>query len=339
MSTVDDDVAKSLKARLFSLNKEKLEQMCFDVFKYQYNHNLLYKSFCEALTRSPANVHEIEKIPFLPISLFKTHTVISGERRSSVFFESSGTTGQVTSKHHNVDTDFYEANFTETFVRFYGDPAQYCIIGLLPSYLERSHSSLVHMVSRLIALSKKADSGFFLYDHQALHELLLRNEKQKIKTIIFGVTYALLDFYAAFPTNRSYCIIIETGGMKGRRQELTREEVHTELKNNSGLPHIHSEYGMTELLSQAYSGKEGIFKCPPFLKICIRQEDDPLSVSADTDGKEIKGLINIIDLGNIDSCAFIATDDIGILYPDSSFKVLGRLDHSDVRGCALMVSL
>lgn len=249
-----------------------------------------------------------------------------------VVFESSGTTGMVSSRHFVKDAGLYKESFLEAFMQFYGHPSAYCILALLPSYLERGGSSLVYMVDELIRQSGHEQSGFYLHEHEQLAERLKELEKAHQPTILFGVTYALLDFAKAFPVQLSNTIIIETGGMKGRKKEMTRDEVHRILKQQFGLPVVHSEYSMTELLSQAYSKDEGRFVCPPWMKIMLRSEDDPLEVYSSG-----RGVINIIDLANIYSCAFIATDDAGMVSDDGSFEVLGRVDNSDVRGCSLLV--
>jgi hypothetical protein len=230
----------------------------------------------------------------------------------------------------------YRESFLKGFADFYGPPTEWCIIGLLPSYLERKNSSLVLMVNDLIAASGHEESGFYLYEHQKLAEVLTRNEKNQQKTLLIGVTFALLDFAEHFKKPLQHTIVMETGGMKGRRKEITREEVHAILKKAWRLSSVHSEYGMTELLSQAYSSGEGLFACPPWMRVIIRDEDDPLTIRTPQFSKPASGLINVIDLANIDSCSFIATDDIGKLYGDNSFEVLGRMDSSDVRGCSLM---
>jgi hypothetical protein len=230
----------------------------------------------------------------------------------------------------------YRQSFLKGFSKFYGPPAEWCIIGLLPSYLERKNSSLVLMVNDLIQESGHAESGFYLYEHEKLAEVLKRNEQRQQKTLLIGVTFALLDFAEKHRMPLRHTVVMETGGMKGRRKEITREQVHDHLKKAWKLPAIHSEYGMTELLSQAYSSGDGLFGCPPWMRVVIRDEDDPLSLKASQFSRPANGLINVMDLANVDSCSFIATDDIGVLYPDGSFEVLGRRDSSDVRGCGLM---
>jgi hypothetical protein len=247
-------------------------------------------------------------------------------------FESSGTTGMVSSRHVVKDLDLYRRSFTAAFQRFYGPVSEWCIIGLLPAYLERSNSSLVLMVDELVKASGHPDSGFYLYEHEVLHQRLSNLERTRQKTLLIGVTFALLDFAEQYPMNLQHTVIMETGGMKGRRKEITRAELHEYLTQRLGIKTIHAEYGMTELLSQAYSSGNGLFSCPPWMKILVRKEDDPLDVT--TEGE---GIINVIDLANIWSCAFIATEDVGRIYPNGSFEVSGRVDNSDIRGCSLLV--
>jgi hypothetical protein len=275
----------------------------------------------------------------LPVSFFKTHAVKTGEFEPAVIFESSGTTEAVKSKHFVKDLELYRKSFTTCFQHFYGHPQHKCILGLLPAYLERGNSSLVFMVDELIQAGKNPLSGFYLHDHEKLHSNILHNELLKLPTLLIGVTYALLDFAAAYPMQLKHTIVMETGGMKGRRAELTRPQVHALLQKNLGISLVHSEYGMTELLSQAYSKGDCIFHCPAWMKIVLRDEDDPLQVitAADARIKPQTGLINVIDLANMHSCCFIATDDVGKLHPNESFEVLGRADNSDVRGCSLML--
>lgn len=293
------------------------------IFNWQLQHNAVYKQWV-TLNKSSA-------IPFLPISFFKTQDVFIGEKPMHLF-ESSGTTQDVKSHHWVQDLSLYEASFLEGFKLFYGDPSKYCVIGLLPSYLERKHSSLVYMVDKLIKASGHAESGFYLDDFAKLNEVLQNVEKQKQPVWFIGVSFALTDFAIAFPQQLKSTIVLETGGMKGRKEELTRNELHQLLTDNLGVANIHSEYGMTELLSQAYAIKEGVFKCPPWMKVMVAEEEDPTSI------KETgRGVLHIIDLANIYSCSFIATEDIGEVFEDGSFTVLGRLDASARRGCSLLV--
>ena len=301
------------------------------VFRFQYQQNKVYQSWCNHIHRTPDNVYAIEDIPFLPVTFFKTHKVVCGNFEPQLIFESSGTTTTINSKHFVKDEKLYEKSFLTGFQFFYGDVSNYCILGLLPSYLERKNSSLVKMTDVLIKLSAHELSGYYLYDYDALAEVLKKLEAQNQKTILFGVTYALLDFAGknSFPLNNT--VLMDTGGMKGRKKEMTRDEVHNYLKKQFSVNTIHSEYGMTELLSQAYA-QDGIYRCPPWMKVVLRDESDPLTV-----GKNKRGLINVIDLANIYSCSFIATDDIGTIHADNSFELWGRRDNSDLRGCSLMI--
>lgn len=326
------------KNRLFAASAANFNELAVELFNYQYQSNGVYRQYCDALKINTDAVDSLQKIPFLPISFFKTHKVTSGEFEGGSIFESSGTTGSVNSKHYVKDLDLYRESFTTCFEKFYGPPRDKCILGLLPSYLERKNSSLVMMVESLIAAGENPLSGFYLYDHEKLHRTLMHNELLKISTLLIGVTYALLDFAEKYPMQLRHTIVMETGGMKGRREEMTRQEVHAQLMESLGLSLVHSEYGMTELLSQAYSKGDGIFHCPGWMKVVLRDEDDPfqVSIAPGIDSRSITGVINIIDLANVYSCAFIATDDIGRLHANESFEVLGRIDSSDIRGCSLM---
>ncbi len=309
--------------KLWDLAPDQFWETSKLIFNWQAAHNPVYKQWV-ALNKSTA-------IPFLPISFFKTQDVFIGEKPVNLF-ESSGTTQDVKSHHWVQDLSLYEASFLKGFKLFYGNPSDYCIIGLLPSYLERKHSSLVYMVDKLIKASGHAQSGFYLDDFVKLNEVLQDLEKQKQKVWFIGVSFALTDFAIAYPQQLKSTIVLETGGMKGRKEELTRNELHQLLKAHLGTSNIHSEYGMTELLSQAYAIKEGVFKCPPWMKVMVAEEEDPTAI------KETgRGVLHIIDLANIYSCSFIATEDIGEVFEDGSFTVLGRLDASARRGCSLLV--
>jgi hypothetical protein len=309
--------------KLWELAPDQFWQTSKIIFNWQAAHNPVYKQWV-ALNKSSA-------IPFLPISFFKTQDVFIGEKPVNLF-ESSGTTQDVKSHHWVQDLSLYEASFLKGFELFYGKPSNYCIIGLLPSYLERKHSSLVYMVDKLIKASGHAQSGFYLDDFTKLNEVLHDLENQKQKVWFIGVSFALTDFALAYPQKLNSTIVLETGGMKGRKEELTRNELHQLLREHLGTSTIHSEYGMTELLSQAYAIKEGVFKCPPWMKVMVAEEEDPTAI------KEIgRGVLHIIDLANIYSCSFIATEDIGEVFEDGSFTVLGRLDASARRGCSLLV--
>jgi len=321
-----------LEDKIFDIQRHGFEQLALELFRHQANENVLYRSFIQALKVDPSSVSSVASIPYLPVSFFKHHDVVTGNFAPEIVFESSGTTLTGNSRHMVKSADLYRRSFTEGFRLFYGSPEEWCIIGLLPSYLERKNSSLVMMVNDLIELSEHPASGFYLYEHEKLAASLEKNEAARQKTMLIGVTFALLDFAQTFRFPLKHTTVMETGGMKGRRKEITRMEIHEMLKEAWNLDSIHSEYGMTELLSQAYSYGDGIFRCPPWMKIILRDEDDPLTVRSTNKS----GLINVIDLANIYSCAFIATDDIGKLYADGSFEVIGRMDSSDVRGCSLM---
>lgn len=322
--------------KIFSTNEQGFEALSLEVFRYQYRVNLVYKNYVDALAVNPADIQQIEQIPFLPIRFFKSHTVMSGDFEPEAVFESSGTTTTVNSRHYVNDASLYKESFTRAFELFYGAAKGLCIIGLLPSYLERNSSSLVYMVYELITQSNHPLSGFYLNEHEKLVAVLQQLESRKQPTLLIGVTFALLDLAEKFSMPLQYTTIMETGGMKGRRREMIRAEVHDMLKKALHVPVIHSEYGMTELLSQAYSKGNGIFNSPPWMKTLVRDEEDPLSVRSSPGSRHITGAINVIDLANIHSCSFIATDDAGRLYPDGSFEVLGRLDNSDLRGCSLL---
>jgi hypothetical protein len=324
---------------VFAAPPANFNELAIALFNYQHQKNIIYRKFCDSLHIDAAKIDSIKKIPFLPISFFKTHEIKTGEFETDTIFESSGTTQAVASKHFVKDIDLYRKSFTTCFKKFYGAPQNKCILGLLPSYLERKNSSLVLMVDELIKVSDNPLSGFYLHDHEKLHSTILHNELLKLPTILIGVTYALLDFAVAYPMQLRHTIVMETGGMKGRREEMTRQEIHAVLQKQLDISLVHSEYGMTELLSQAYSKGDGIFHCPGWMKILLRDEDDPFHIitAADAENKLQTGLINVIDLANIYSCSFIATDDIGRLHANESFEVLGRADGSDVRGCGLMV--
>lgn len=327
-----------LEKRVFAASALSFNRLALELFQFQYAGNPVYRAYCDHRRVNPDEIDHPVKIPFLPVSAFKTQQVMTTAFEPETVFESSGTTGQTPSRHYVKDLSLYCESFLKAFEHFYGRPEDKCILGLLPSYLEREHSSLVTMVNELMVKSAQPLSGFYLHDHEKLHRTLQHNELLKTPTLLIGVTYALLDFAEKFPMQLRHTTIMETGGMKGRREEMTRNSVHRLLQEQLGIGLVHSEYGMTELLSQAYSKGDGIFHCPAWMKVMIRDEDDPLLVQ-DTErinDKPISGAINIIDLANIYSCAFIATDDTGRLYANESFEVLGRLDESEARGCSLM---
>jgi len=319
------------KDKIWGCTENNFEELSLDIFRFQYDNNIIYRQFVDALGVSPGSVSNLSQIPFLPIRFFKSHSIKTTAFEPITIFESSGTTGMIPSRHEVKDVALYKESFTKAFELFYGDPADWCIIGLLPSYLERNNSSLIVMVDELIRLSEHSSSGFYLNEVDKLHLLLKELEFKKQKTLLIGVTFALLDFAEQYPMHLHYTTIMETGGMKGRRKDLIREEVQEILKNAFQVDTIHSEYGMTELLSQAYSKGQGRFECPPWMKVMVRDEEDPLTVRVFG-----KGAMNVIDLANIYSCSFIATDDAGQVFNDKSFEVAGRIDNSDIRGCSLL---
>ncbi len=323
--------------KIFNLQPTDFNQLAIEVFHFQNQHNKVYNAFVKALGIVPAAISSPSAIPFLPIRFFKSHQVVTTDFVPATCFESSGTTASTTSRHYVKELAVYKQSFLQGFEHFYANPSDWCVIGLLPSYLERGNSSLVYMVQGLIQKSGHPDSGFYLNEVDKLATLLQQLESRKQKTLIIGVTFALLDFAEKFSFPLQYTTIMETGGMKGRREELTRLEVHALLKKAFSIDVIHSEYGMTELLSQAYSKENGVFQSPSWMKVLVREEEDPLAVQDTPLAGKKAGVINIIDLANLYSCSFIATDDAGVLYPDGSFEVLGRVDNSDIRGCSLMV--
>lgn len=318
--------------KIFSVEESGFQALALEVFHFQYQHNKIYRAYVEALKTDLPTVNSIEKIPFLPINFFKTHDIKTGNFPAEIIFESSATTGSVRSRHHVKDVGIYRKSFLSSFEKNYGTVKESCIIGLLPSYLERDSSSLVYMVNELIKSSNHSQSGFYLDDFEKLNEVLVELEARKQKTILLGVTFGLLDFAEKFQFPLKHTTIIETGGMKGRREEMTRTEVHEILKKAFSKNEIHSEYGMTELLSQVYSKGEGLFESPSCMKVLVRDDEDPFTIKLIG-----SGAFNIIELANVYSCSFIATDDVGKIYPNDNFEVLGRMDGSDLRGCSLMV--
>ena len=321
-------------ADIFSIaSKKEFEKITLKVFIHQYENNAVYHKFCNLLKKNPTNVKRIPDIPFLPIQFFKSERIVSNKAPDEIIFTSSGTTGMSTSKHHVTDLSVYETSFRQAFSQFYGNIEDYCVLALLPSYLERDGSSLIYMAQDLIEGSQHPDSGFYLNEYQQLAEKLIALDKEGQNVLLIGVTYALLDIIEQFDFQLNNTIIMETGGMKGKRKEMIREELHALLSKGFGVSMIHSEYGMTELLSQAYSLGNGIFESPPWMDVIIRDTEDALSLI----GYNKTGGINVIDLANINSCAFIATQDLGKKYENQTFEVLGRFDNSDIRGCNLLV--
>jgi phenylacetate-coenzyme A ligase PaaK-like adenylate-forming protein len=314
-------------------NQKQFDKIALKVFRFQYENNLVYREFCDFLKTDVQKVKSIQQIPFLPIQFFKSHSVVSSTNPIQTTFTSSGTTGMITSKHLVTDVSIYEESYRKGFSQFYGNIEDYVVLALLPSYLEREGSSLIHMVDDLIQLSNQPESGFYLHNYDELIAKLIQLDQAGQNVILIGVTYALLDLIEKHTFQLENTIIMETGGMKGKRKEMIREELHQQLCEGFGVTAIHSEYGMTELLSQAYSLGEGIFECPSWMQLLVRDTEDALSYVRE--GKT--GGINVIDLANINSCSFIATQDLGKKYANGSFEVLGRFDHSDIRGCNLMV--
>ncbi|MBT8244831.1 MAG: acyl transferase [Winogradskyella sp.] len=312
---------------------EEFKAMALKVFKFQFENNHVYRSFCDLLFKHPSDITKVEDIPFLPIQFFKSHSILSSKNNIEKTFSSSGTTGSVTSKHHVTDLKLYEESFRKGFQHFYGTIEDYVVLALLPSYLEREGSSLVYMVKDFIKESKHPESGFYLNNLDELSKTLKQLESRGQKTLLIGVSFALLDLVEKEKFDLKSTIVMETGGMKGRRKEVIRTELHQVLSSGFGVNKIHSEYGMTELLSQAYSKGHGVFECLPWMKIFTRDTEDALSIQK----KNKSGGINIIDLANINSCSFIAVQDLGKVYNDGTFEVIGRFDNSDVRGCNLMV--
>ena len=319
---------------IFTITTQKqFEKVALKVFRFQYENNLVYQEFCNFLKVNVQTVKSLQQIPFLPIKFFKSHEVVSNTDNIQETFTSSGTTGMITSKHLITDVSLYEESYRNAFSEFYGNIEDYVILALLPSYLERSSSSLIYMVKDLIELSNNENSGFYLNNYDELIAQLVELDNAGQNVILIGVTYALLDLIEKQNFHLKNTIIMETGGMKGKRKEMIREELHKILCDGFGVSTIHSEYGMTELLSQSYSLGNGIFECPAWMQILIRDTEDALTYL--NNGKT--GGINVIDLANINSCSFIATQDLGKKQPNNSFEVLGRFDNSDIRGCNLMV--
>lgn len=319
---------------IFNIKTEdEFNTQALNVFKFQFQNNKVYRSFCDLLYVHPSDISSYRDIPFLPIDFFKTRDILSSNAPIQETFSSSGTTGNLTSKHHVTQLSIYETSFRKAFQLYYGNVEDYAILALLPAYLERNGSSLIYMVNDLISQSKHPESGFYLNNLSELSETLNCLDAKGQPVLLIGVSFALLDLVEQQQFNLKNTIVMETGGMKGRRKELIRTELHQILKQGFGVQHIHSEYGMTELLSQGYSKGNGIFNCPPWMKILTRDPEDALTILDDN----ASGGINVIDLANVNSCAFIATQDLGKCYNNNTFEVIGRFDNSDIRGCNLMV--
>lgn len=323
-----------MKESIFNIkNEQDFKNTALAVFKHQFKHNKVYRSFCDLLYKHPSDVTKIEEIPFLPIQFFKSREVLSSEEKIEEVFTSSGTTGSVTSKHFVTDINLYKESYLKGFAHFYGNIEEYVVLALLPNYLERKGSSLVFMVDDLIRKTNNIESGFYLNNLDELAKKLISLDKKGQKVLLIGVSFALLDLIEKHQFELKNTIIMETGGMKGRRKELIRNELHQILSDGFGVNEIHSEYGMTELLSQGYSKGNGVFETPPWMKILTRDTEDALTIQET--GKT--GGINVIDLANYNSCAFIATQDLGKVYKNETFEIIGRFDNSDIRGCNLMV--
>ena len=323
-----------MQKKIFNIQtQEEFTAVALEIFKHQFNNNKVYRSFCDLLYIHPSDVTKIEQIPFLPIQFFKTREVLSSKEKIAEIFTSSGTTGSITSKHLVTDINFYKDSYLKGFAHFYGNIEDYVVLALLPNYLERKGSSLVFMVDDLIGKSKNTESGFYLNNLDELAKKLINLDKNGQKILLIGVSFALLDLIEKHQFNLKNTIVMETGGMKGRRKELIRNELHQLLKSGFKVDKIHSEYGMTELLSQAYSKGNGIFETPNWMQILTRDTEDALTIL----DKEKTGGINVIDLANYNSCSFIATQDLGKVHKNGTFEIIGRFDNSDIRGCNLMV--
>ena len=327
---------QALRNEIIGIKDEKtFRAKALEVFHLQARSVAVYREYLSVLGLDPAKVNALEDIPFLPVEFFKSHRIIRDDLEPEVIFESSGTTQSTPARHHVADIALYQESFTGSFRKFYGSPEDLCILALLPSYLERKGSSLVYMMEHLISLSKHTQSGFYLDNLSELSLILDKRNSDGHPTILLGVSFALLELAETFPLGLNENIILmETGGMKGRRKEMVRAELHDTLKTAFGAKFVHSEYGMTELLSQAYSKGEGIFRCPPWMDLLVRDPRDPLSLAEEGS----PGGLNVIDLANLDSCAFLATGDLGKRHSDGTFEILGRFDHSDIRGCNLLIS-
>ena len=326
---------QELKDILFLPQGNSFRTVALQVFRYQYEHTAVYRQFCDSLRRTPHTVQRLEDIPFLPVQFFKSHEVIASGHTVGKVFESSTTSGSIPSRHIIADIGLYEQSYRKAFELFYGDPRGYCFLALLPSYLDRGTSSLLYMADDLIHRSGNELSGFINKDFEELNTRVQLAKQNGQKIFLLGVTYALLDFAELYQPDLTGSVVMETGGMKGRRKELTREEIHSTLMKAFNVTTIHSEYGMTELLSQAYSDGDGIFRCPPWMRVIARDPYDPMSYL----GTDKTGALNIIDFANLYSCSFLSVSDLGRVYGDGSFEVLGRMDNADIRGCNLMYEM
>jgi len=321
-----------VKDKIFSVTHNNFETLALEIFQYQAAQNPVYEQYLHFLGINPKEVKKVVQIPFLPIELFKSHRVISGSGEPQTIFESSGTTGTIPSRHFVTDLSIYNESLLKGYTHFFGDPSQYTFLALLPSYLERQTSSLTYMMQYLMDINPNGDNGFYLYDHDLLASKMAQLISEGRKIFFIGVSFALLDFADSYQPDLSNAIIMETGGMKGRRKELIRAELHQVLKSAFNAHHIMSEYGMTELLAQAYARQDGLFETPPWMKLMIRDPNDPFAWMPEGQ----TGGLNIIDLSNINSCSFVATQDIARQTTDGRFEIMGRFDNSDLRGCSLM---
>ncbi|NQW42124.1 MAG: acyl transferase [Bacteroidetes bacterium] len=324
---------ESIYAKIMQVTEQNFEALALEIFIYQSKNCVIYSQYLKHLQTDVTKVTNLKDIPYLPISFFKNFSITTNTFNPEKIFESSNTTGFITSKHCVKSAQWYEKICTKSFDFAFNNFQNYCHLALLPAYLERQNSSLVYQIDHFIQNSSFEESGFYLYNHDELHQQLIKNEKLEIKTILWGVTFALLDFIEKYQIPLKNTIIIETGGMKGRKKEMIRTELHSLLSKSFGIDKIGGEYGMTEIMSQAYSKGDGVYQCPPWMQLILTEINDPFTKV----GFEKNGKINIIDLGNIDSCCFIATDDLGKCYQNNTFEVLGRIDNSDIRGCNLLV--
>ena len=324
---------KSFVHSLEKINESNFEDIALQLFHFQSKNNPVYRDYLVCLKCNTSKISRIDQIPFLPIGFFKTHLIKTGEWPVQAEFLSSGTTGSISSRHLVPDLDFYRAHSENIFNHFFGSAESFHFLALLPSYLERKGSSLIEMMDHFIARSGSVHSGFYLHNTEELVDKIIKLKNDGRKVILWGVSFALLDLAEKFELDLSHCIIFETGGMKGRRKEWIREELHEYLCKRFNVAVVFSEYGMTELMSQAYSMGLGQYQCPAEMKILIRSINDPFEILA----SEKTGCLNIIDLANFHSCAFIETQDIGLLHGNGCFEVLGRMDNSDIRGCNLLI--
>lgn len=328
-------VPENWSHKIFNSNLNNFEELCLEAFSFQFHNNQVYRQYCQLIgINDEKRINGIHQIPHLPVEFYKTLEIKSGKFEAQKIFESSGTTGMLNSKHHVADLSIYKESFTKCFEYFFGDIKSYCFLGLLPSYLEKNNSSLIYMVQELMSISGNPQNGFFLFEHDVLMNRIKNLEAQQQNYILFGVSFALLDFAEKFQLEMKYGRIIETGGMKGRKKEITKDEVLKQLNSGFHTDKIHSEYGMSELLSQAYSMQGGLYESPAWMKVQTTEINDPGKLSKA--GKT--GVVQVIDLANIHTCCFIKTSDLGIVHEDGKFEILGRLDHSDMRGCSLLIA-